>query len=287
MSGRQSSLRSHGRAGLRGCVAFAAMIVGIGLNAAEPLAAARGDGTENVRFEQRIGARLPLETPWRDTAGKTHVLGEFFHARPVVLYFGYAACPQLCAVAADETVTALRQIRPQVGREVEVVMLSIDPTEGVVAARERELDALRRYGDPAARAGWHYLRGSREAIAAVTAAAGFHFVYDPRSKQYAHPSGFVVVTPGGVVSRYFLGVDFQPVEVASAIKRAGAGKTGAPAANFLLRCFRGDGIAGRYGGLIWRVLMVAVSVTVLLLAGGVGWMLYEERRARRATEASS
>jgi protein SCO1/2 len=237
-----------------------------------------------VGFEQRIGARLPLATALVDAAGGRHALGEFFHGKPVVLYFGYARCPQLCSVVADGTVAALRQIKPTVGSDLAVISLSIDPSETLAENNQRETDAVRRYGHAGSSAGWHFLTGSEAAIRAIADAAGFHYTYDPRSKQYAHPSGFLVVTPDGVVSRYFLGVDFVPTEVAQSLARAANGQTGQSVVDLLLLCFRGGVIGGRYGAIIWRTLSMAVVLTVLALAGGIAWMLRNEWRTRAAAE---
>lgn len=236
---------------------------------------------DDVRYDQRIGESLPLSTEVTDLDGVKHPLRDYFRGRPVVLYFGYANCPQLCSVVADGTVAAMRQLRRAVGRDVDVIAISIDPAESELAARSRLNDAVHRYGDPTAVAGWHYLRGTEPAIHVIASAAGFHFVYDARSQQYAHPSGFIVVTPEGVISRYFFGVDFDAKEVARAVDRAAAGKTGEPVLGLLLRCFRGDGIAGRYNSVIWRALAVGVVGTVVILAVGIGRMLREERRRRR------
>jgi protein SCO1/2 len=140
---------------------------------------------------------------------------------------------------------------------------------------------VRAYGRGGATAGWHYLTGPEPAVRAVADAAGFAYRLDPLTRQYAHPSGFVVVTPRGVVSRYFLGIDFRPKEVADALERAGRGETGQPVFNLVLECFRGDFITGRYGRLIWRALQAAVGLTVIAVFGGIGWMLRQERVAAR------
>ena len=240
----------------------------------------------DVAFEQRIGAQLPLAAQFSDATGARHALGDYFHGKPVVLYFGYARCPQLCTIVADGTVTALRQIRPSVGPDLEVVALSIDPTETVQENAARKSDAIHRYGDLRRAAGWHFLTGEESQIRAVTDACGFRYWFDARSRQYAHPSGFVVVTPAGVVSRYFLGVDFEPAEVARAVERAARYRTDVPVVDLVLRCFRGDGIGGRYGAIIWRILIAAVSLTVLALAGAVTWMLRQERRAAHRGNAA-
>lgn len=241
-----------------------------------------------VRFEQRVGEPLPLATEFVDTAGARRPLRDSFRGQPVVLYFGYARCPQLCSVVSDGTVAALRQIRAEVGRDLSVISISVDPDETLAAARARQGDAVHRYGNPRAADGWHFLRGDEAAIRAVADAAGFRYVYDARSRQYAHPSGFVVVRPDGVIARYFLGVDFPAREVAQAIDDAAHNRPGRRALDLLLLCFRGEGAGGRYTPIIARVLAVAVGLTVLALGGGIAWMLRRERLAlHREREVAS
>ncbi len=244
--------------------------------ALSPLFAADGD---DVRFDQRIGERLPLDVVFTDTAGRSLALRQLLGDRPVVLYFGYARCPQLCAIVSDGAVAALRQIEPEVGRDLDVVSISLDPDESALENTRRQSEAVHRYGRAGAADGWHFLTGDEAAVRAVADAAGFRYRFDPMSRHYAHPSGFVVLTADGVVSRYFLGIDFTPVEVARAVRLAAAGGTGEPVFDIILQCFRGGGVAGDYGPLIWRVLTVSVVLTVLALAGGVARMLRQERRA--------
>lgn len=245
---------------------------------AAPLRAASPFTPDELRYRQNIGARLPLDTPLVDESGNAVPLGKFFTSQPVVLVFGYLNCPQLCSVVANGVIETLRPLEPSVNRDYQVVFISIDPTDTqIAAARRREQDAS-RYGRTGAIAGWHYLTGPEAAVRRVAEIAGFRYAYDPATRQYAHPSGFVVVTPHGVVSRYFLGVDFPPADVAAALRRAAENGTGTSVYDLLLLCFHGDGITGRYGKLIWTALWIAVAGTVGALAGGIGWMLYREHR---------
>jgi protein SCO1/2 len=252
------------------------LVLAVGALHAEPWSAATAPG---VAFEQRLGATLPLATPLRDETGARVRLADFFGRRPVVLVFGYTRCPQLCAVVAEGAVEALRGVAARVGRDFDVLYVSIDPGDGpreLAALRERD---VRRYGRSGAGEGWHAVAGERSAIATLAAAAGFRFTYDPRSKLYAHASGFLVVTADGRIARYFPGIDFSPREIAAALARAGKGEIGAPAFDLLLLCARGLGVAGRYGALIWTTLMIAVAATIVAVAGGIAWMLRAERRA--------
>ncbi|MDB6093229.1 MAG: hypothetical protein JWM32_791 [Verrucomicrobia bacterium] len=238
-----------------------------------------------VGFEQRLGESIPGDLPLRDMRGRLRPVDDFLQGRPAVLWFGYANCPQLCSVVGDGMVTALRALEASAGKDFNVIAVSIDPTETDSVARQARDAAIAHYGRAGAERGWHYLRGDTAAIRALTDAAGFHFTYDPRSQQYAHPSGFLVLTPRGKISAYFLGVDFAPKEIAAALKRAECDGVGGRVVDLLLACFRGDTIGGRYGVVIWRTLGVAVALTVLALAGGIGRMLWTERQElRRARE---
>jgi protein SCO1/2 len=237
-----------------------------------------------VGFEQRIGQALPLDTVFVDEHGTARPLRAFFGRSPVVLYFNYFRCPQLCSVVADGTLDVLRRLDATVGRNLTVISISIDPTDTAVAAGVQQQQAVRRYGRSGAATGWHTLTGNADAIKAVADAAGFYFTYDPRSRLFGHASGLIIVTPEGKVSRYFLGVDFPATELAAAVERAASNQTGEPIYNLLLLCLQGGAPAGPYGRLIWGVLSVSVALTVTGVFGGIAWMLYRERRTR--TEAS-
>lgn len=248
---------------------------------------AQSSPAPGVRFEQRIGEKLPLAVTLTDTAGVSRQLSDYFHGQPVVLFFGYARCPQLCSVVADGTVEVLRHLERSVGRDLQVITVSIDPEEKTRDAKATEALAIRRYGRTGAVAGWHYLTGTKQAIRTVADATGFHFRYDPVSREYAHASGFVVLTPDGTLSKYFFGIDFDADDVAAALDRAAAGKTGRSIYELLLLCFRGDAIGGRYGVIIWRTLAVAVALTIIALFGGISWMLYQEHRGSSARKEQS
>lgn len=286
---RREAPRNRSAPAPRGLVGRNVAIVAMLLLTGAGMAAAGATGiVDGVGFEQKIGSQLPMDVRLTGTDGIERPLGDFFHDKPVVLTFAYARCPQLCSVVADATVAALREIKATAGRDFDVISITMDPAETVSEAVDRMDTAVRRYGRTGALEGWEALTGNEGAIRRVATASGFHYAYDPASRQYAHPSGFIVLTPAGKVSRYFIGIDYAPSEVAAALRRAGEGATGEPVYNLLLRCFRGGGIAGRYGPLIWRILEVAVSLTVAALVGGVGWMLWEEKRAapRNETEAA-
>jgi protein SCO1/2 len=233
-----------------------------------------------IGFEQRIGQQLPMDAVFTNGEGKALPLRSYFRDKPVVLIFDYFRCPELCSLVASGATDALRQLEATVGRDYSVVTVSVDPTDTPEMARSHQMDQVLHYGRTGSAAGWHVLVGKPSDIQALAEAAGFHYRYDPRSRQYAHPSGLVVVTPKGIVSTYFLGVDFPADQMAPALRRAAAEKTGSSVFSLLFVCFQGGSPEGRYGGLIWTVLSVSVALTVAGVFGGIAWMLRQERRHR-------
>jgi len=123
--------------------------------------------------------------------------------------------------------------------------------------------------------------------AVKTSAVGFGYRYDPKSQQYAHASGVIVLTPQGRTSRYFYGIDYAPRDVRLALVEAGNGAIGSPVDQVLLFCFHYDPATGRYGLAIWRLLQTAGATTVAALAGFIFLSLRRERRQRGLTAHGS
>jgi protein SCO1/2 len=232
-----------------------------------------------VGFEQRNGEQLPLTVRLTDGKGVTRPLGAYLGAKPVVLIFNYFRCPEMCSLVSSGAIDALRALRVSAGKDYEVVTVSIDPTDTPAMAREREQGDVAHYGRTGAGSGWHTLVGTEDQVTALANAAGFHYRFDPRSRQYAHPSGLVILTPTGAVSRYFMGVDFPAQDLATALKQAAANETGPSVFSLLFVCFQGGASQGQYSRLVWIALWAGVGLTLVAVFGGIGWMLRQERRA--------
>jgi protein SCO1/2 len=157
-------------------------------------------------------------------------------------------------------------LKAGVGNEFDVLDVSISPSENPALAAEKKREDLRHYGRDGANEGWHYLTGNEAEINKLTSAVGFRYAYDPAIKQYAHPSGFIVLTPDGRVSRYFFGVDFRAQELADAIHLAADNRTGSPVRQLLLLCFHYSPFTGKYSGLILNVVRTIGVASLLALA---------------------
>jgi protein SCO1 len=235
---------------------------------------------EQVAFDQKLNERIPLDLMFTDDTGRVIRLGDYFGNRPVILLLAYYECPQLCSLVLSDLTKSLQALAFDAGEQFEVVTVSIDPRETPELAAAKKAAYLQEYGRPAAASGWHFLTGEQAAIARLAEATGFRYVYDEALDQFAHPSGFIVLTPEGRISHYFFGLDYSPTDVRLGLVEASANQIGSVVDQFYLLCFAYDPVSGRYNLLITNVLRLAGLATVVALAGLVLALYVREKRDR-------
>ena len=133
---------------------------------------------------------------------------------------------------------------------------------------------------PGAADGWHFLTGDQPQIDRLTKAAGFRYVWDEQTKQYAHPSGVIVATPDGRLSKYLFGIEYGPRDLRLALVEASAGRLGTAVDTLLLYCYHYDPTTGRYGFLVMRALRIAAVATVLALGVFIAAMIRLDRASK-------
>ena len=114
-----------------------------------------------------------------DESGKPVKLGDYFGKHPAILSLVYYHCPMLCSEELDGLTGALEMVKLTPGKDFDVVIISIDPSETPETAAAKKAFYVKRYGRPETAAGWHFLTGQRPAIDAVTNAVGFGYVRVP------------------------------------------------------------------------------------------------------------
>lgn len=270
---------------------FAAPLLGLlALLAAAPAGAQpmMPSPAREVGWTQNPGTALPLDATFRDENGKAVRLGDYFGKRPVILSLAYYECPMLCGIALEGLARSLKGFTLAPGADFEVVTLSFSPVEQPPLARGKKTNLLDLYGRKAeGEAGWHFLTGDEAQIRRVTEAVGFRYRWDELQKQYAHATGVVVVTPEGVISRYFFGVEYAPKELRLGLSEASEGKVGGVAAQLLLLCYEYDPSLGKYTATTMTVLRIAAVALVLAFGTFLAVMLSRERRSRAQLGANA
>ena len=235
--------------------------------ASDPMQSAgvRPELLKQVGIDQKLNQTIPLNLTFRDENGQTVQLAQFFGHKPVILTLVYYNCPMLCTQVLNGVESGLKELQTDIGKQFEVVTVSIDPTESHVLAKVKQEMYVGMYGRPDAAQGWHFLTGDEPQIKQLADAVGFRYAYDPDTKQFAHASAIMLLTPEGKISRYFYGIQYPSRDLRLGLVEASEGKIGTPVDQVLLFCYHYDPATGKYGLLISRVIQAGGALTVLIL----------------------
>jgi protein SCO1 len=217
------------------------------------LAHASVAGLGEVDFDPRMGAQVPLNLSFREGTSEVR-LDRYFGRAPVVLELGYLGCINLCSTTIIGASEALSRTGLEPGKDYTALFVSIDPRDETARPERRE--------------GWHVLTGAASA-AALAQRVGFRYAHDPESGEFAHPAGFLVVTPEGRVAQYFGGVRFDAQALRDALLGAEAGTPRNALERVLLVCFH-DPVSGKYSEEVLHALQV-VGIAFLAGAGFLAW----------------
>jgi len=256
---------------------------------------------DRIDFAPTAGALLPADTPFLDENAQRVRLGDYWRARAAIVVPAYYGCSNLCTTVLHGLAQALVNSRVRVGRDVEIVVVSIDPLDAPKAANAKKRDVLAGGADT----GWHFLTGDAASIDAVTGALGYRYAYDADHREYAHASGVAVVSSEGRVTRTLNGVAFSPMSLRAALLAAGGltpasanglktpavtavenrpavtGEDRAPPPARWLLCYHYDPHTGRYTFAAMNAVRLVAIVVLLALAAYVLRSRRSERRAAR------
>ena len=243
-----------------------------------PPASVRPPGLKNVGIQQNLNQQIPADLMFVDDLGRNVRLGDYFGKRPIILNLVYYNCPMMCGEVLSGLEHSLRMMKLDLGKDFEVITASFDPSDTPEMAAKKKSEFLRRYNRAGAEQGWHFLVGKPDAIDALTKAAGFQYQYDEKTRQFAHATAILVLTPEGKIAQYYYGVEYPPKDLRLGLVEAGAGRIGNVVDQLLLYCYHYDPEQGKYSATILRVLRLAGVATMLL----IGTFIFVMIRGTRA-----
>jgi protein SCO1 len=237
-----------------------------------------------VAIEQRLGEQVPLQLPFRDETGKTVLLANYFQpGRPVLLSLVYFNCNMLCSQVLAEIAHTLSRLKFDAGKQFEVVTVSFDPRETPQMAAEAKSKYVAMYGRAGAESGWHFLTGDTSSIGTLTNAVGFHYRWDAQTKQFAHATGIMLLTPEGRVAQYYYGARYFPSDLRLGLIQSSHNRIGTLADQIVLYCYHYDPRTGRYGAIVFRVIQISGGFTLLIFGSLLAFLFWTDPHRRRRT----
>ncbi len=240
---------------------------------------------EKVDITEHLDAPIPPDASFLDQDGKPVTIGQYFNKKPIALILAYHRCPVLCSLIQHAAATTFKQLADEggwvVGKQYDVIVLSIDPTDTPAIAKQKRDEIVTAYGHPGSVDGFHYLVGGKAQIDRVANAVGFGYQYDERQNQYAHPAVLMLVKPGGEMARYLYGLQFEAKDLKFGLLEASEGKSITTVDKVLLYCYHYDAQTGKYTVVATRVMQLGAGVCAIVLALFlVGMWRLEKRRTK-------
>jgi len=231
---------------------------------------------DSIGMDELLGAYAAENLGFLDADGDSVYLRDVIR-RPTVIALVYFHCPTICKPLLGGVAELIEKTELTPGEDYDVFTISFDEHDNPTSAREiRE-----SFADPIKKikpGGWRFLTADSTTIAEFTNSVGFHF--KRREKDFAHPSGLIVLSPDGKIVRYLYGLQFMPFDLKMAVTEANEGKVAPTIARVLRFCFSYDPEGQRY---VFNVNRIAGASIVLLM---VGWVVYITTIGRRHRERS-
>ena len=172
-------------------------------------------------------AQLPLDLSFTNSDGKQVALRELFNNKPVILTMVYFSCPRLCdytqAGLANAILDGPRDLK--LGKDYNVIVVSIDPDEKPGAAAEKRKTYLGKIDKPDSQGGFYYLTGTDSAVHELASTIGFGYQKNKEGEEkFSHSAGIFVCTAGGRLSQTIQGIAFEPDVVHYRLVQAAEGR---------------------------------------------------------------
>lgn len=249
---------------------------------------------EGVDVVDRLGERVPRPLTLRTAEGRVVDIDSYFQdGKPAILALVYYDCPLICPEILGRLARSMNALDYTVGRDFNLIVVSIDPTNNdtqALEAKARAYDAYERRKDDVVNRGFAFHTAGEGVSSRLADAVGFKYKLLPNG-EYSHPSVWIILSPDGTVSRYLTGLPDPKVDIGRELKmallEASDGKIAKSLGDmFLHRCFAYDPSTGTYTLQAMRVMQIGGALTVVVLGGFIGLLFLRDRVRRRRREST-
>lgn len=221
-----------------------------------------------IGWLEHLEDTIPLDLVFNSEEDVTISLRELID-KPTILSFVYFNCPGVCNPLQESISRVVEKTDMELGKDYQILTISFDITDTPAKAQKKKNNFIQNIVKEKA-AHWMYLTGDQKSIDAITEAVGFK--YKATGLDFAHPSGIILISPDGKITRYLYGLDFLPFDLKMAIIEAQKGLAKPTINKVLLYCFNYDPQGQSYTLSVTRVagtiiMFFAVIIFIGLMIG--------------------
>jgi len=241
-------------------ILIAILFIGVGnLKSQEPIT----KDIVEIGWLEHLEDTIPLDLVFNSEENTVVTLRQLID-KPTVLSFVYFNCPGVCNPLQESIARVAEKTDMELGKDYQILTISFDISDTPAKAQKKKQNFIQNIVKEKA-AHWMYLTGDEENIDAITEAVGFK--YKATGLDFAHPSGIILISPDGKITRYLYGLDFLPFDLKMAIIEAQQGLAKPTINKVLQYCFNYDPQGQGYTLSVTRVagtLILFIAALVFL-----------------------
>jgi protein SCO1/2 len=208
-----------------------------------------------IGIDEKLGQTIPLNLRFINEHKDTVTLGQLIK-QPTVLSFVYFDCPGLCSPLQQGISDVIDKSDLKIGKDYKAITISFNYRDDPNKANKKKKNFAQQISKNKS-ANWYYLISDSVNINAILKAVGYKI--KATGMDFAHPSGIVVVSPTGKITRYLYGITFLPFDFKMAIIEAQKEQSRPTINKALDFCFAYDKDEKRYS-----LQVTKLSATIIL-----------------------
>jgi protein SCO1 len=221
---------------------------------------------EEVGIVEHLDTIIPAGLVFNNEQGQPVNLKSLID-KPTILSLVYYDCPGICPDLLSGVSDVIEKMGLELGKDFQVITVSFNDDDTPEASVEKKKNFLRAHSKPRA-AHWMYLTGDSANIYGLTHAVGYNFTR--AGNDFMHPSGIIVLSPAGKVTRYLYGTSYLPFDVKMAIIEAQKGQSRPTINRVLEYCFSYDPQGRKYTLQVTKItatiiIFFAVALFIVLM----------------------
>ncbi|RME57420.1 MAG: SCO family protein [Candidatus Dadabacteria bacterium] len=223
-----------------------------------------GEKLQKVGIKNKRGEKINLNLNFKTSEDKNVKLKDIILPnRPFIVVPVYYSCPHLCQFTLSAVRKLINNLTLNIGKDYNVITVSFNDKE----APQDALNVKNTYtaqGLPVLKKGWYFLTGKKPQINQLMSELGFNYL--PDGKEFAHTAAIYILSPNGLISQYFTGIDYSSRDVRLSLVEASKGSVGNVLDQVLLYCYRFDPLKGKYVWVAFGVMKTGAILTLIFFA---------------------
>ncbi len=214
-----------------------------------------------VGIDEKLSDTIPLNLEFSDESHKTIRLIDIVD-KPTVLSFVYFDCPSLCSPLQQGISDVIDASDLVIGTDYNVITCSFNYQDSPEKAAEKKENFVKCISKTRCE-NWHYLTADSANINSLLRSVGYKIKI--AGMDFVHPSGIVIISPNGKITRYLYGLSFLPLDFKMAIIESQKGLARPTVNKVLDFCYAYDPAGKRYTLEITKLAATIIIFIALVL----------------------